>query len=60
MGFQPDSETKTAGELLDEKELASVLWRLGRHHGNAESSENLLPSIVQFVLEEHQWRNPES
>jgi len=55
--YQPDSETKPAGELLSYNELSSVLWRLGRHRLTGENSDNLLPSIIQFVLEEHQWRD---
>jgi hypothetical protein len=58
--FQADSdENGPAGETLTEKELESVLWRLGKHVGCSETSNDLLPSVVQFALDEHTRRELE-
>ena len=58
--FQADSdENGPAGETLTEKEMESVLWRLGKHVGCSETSNDLLPSVIQFALDEHARRELE-
>lgn len=58
--FQADSdENGPAGDTLTEKELESALWRLGKHVGCYETSHDLLPSVVQFALDEHARRELE-
>lgn len=58
--YQADSEENPAGETLTEDELASVLWRLGKHVGSGENSQNLLGSLTQFALDENERRKSES
>jgi hypothetical protein len=54
---QVDSDAgETAGDLLDEEQLAAVLWRLGKHVGGDETSHSLLPALIQFALDEKERR----
>ena len=54
---QVDSDVgDTAGDLLDEEQLAAVLWRLGKHVGGDETSHSLLPAMIQFELDEKERR----
>lgn len=53
---QVDSEENPAGDILNDDELASILWRLGKHVGSAETSQNLLPAFIQFAVDEHERR----
>lgn len=54
---QVDSDVgDTAGDLLDEEQLAAVLWRLGKHVGGDETSHSLLPALIQFALDEKERR----
>ena len=54
---QVDSDAgDTAVDLLDEEQLAAVLWRLGKHVGGDETSHSLLPALIQFALDEKERR----
>lgn len=56
---QTDSDETPVGDTLSEDELSSVLWRLGKHVGSAETSQNLLPALIQFAVDEHERRDAE-
>jgi hypothetical protein len=54
---QVDSDVgDNAGDLLDEEQLAAVLWRLGKHVGGDETSHSVLPALIQFALDEKERR----
>jgi hypothetical protein len=54
---QVDSDAgDSAGDLLDEEQLAAVLWRLGKHVGGDETSHSVLPALIQFALDEKERR----
>jgi hypothetical protein len=54
---QVDSDAgDNAGDLLDEEQLAAVLWRLGKHVGGDETSHSVLPALIQFALDEKERR----
>jgi hypothetical protein len=40
-------------EILTDDDIESILWRVGRHAGVYETSANILPSIVQYVLDDY-------
>lgn len=53
--FGLDSDDGSSAEdVLDEKELRSVLWHLGKRVGGFETSADLLPALVQFAVDEHE------
>lgn len=41
-------------QILTDDDIESILWRLGRHAGVYETSANILPSIVQYVLDDYE------
>lgn len=58
--FQADSEENPVGEILTEDELGSVLWRLGKHVGSGQTSQDLLAALIQFALDENERRKSEA
>jgi hypothetical protein len=42
---------------LDEDELRAILWHLGKHVGSNQTSQDLLPSIVRFAMDEHERKH---
>lgn len=55
--YESDSDDGgRADSVLTDEEIESVLWRLGKHVGSSETSANLLPSMIQFALDEHERR----
>lgn len=53
--YEPDfDDPDRDGEHLTDDEVESVLWRLGKHVGSSETSVDLLPNIVQFVVDERE------
>ena len=47
-----DSEDEPLGQVLTEKELSFILWKVGQHVGGIESSRTVLPSIAQYTLDQ--------
>jgi hypothetical protein len=41
-------------QILTDDDIEAILWRLGRHAGVYETSANILPSIVQYVLDDYE------
>jgi hypothetical protein len=55
--YESDSDDGArADSVLTDEEIESVLWRIGKHVGSSETSVNLLPSMIQFALDEHERR----
>lgn len=51
--YTPEFEDAEEAKLTED-EIAAVLWRLGKHVGSSETSVDLLPSMIQFVLDERE------
>lgn len=47
-------EDVSAGSVLSEEELSGVLWRLGKYANSAQTSIDLIPTLLQYVLDEHE------
>jgi hypothetical protein len=55
---EADSDAgESVGSLLDEEQLAAILWRLGKHVGGDDTSHSLLPAIIQFELDDRERRS---
>jgi hypothetical protein len=42
---------------LDEDELRAILWHLGKHVGSNQTSQDILPAIVRFAMDEHERKH---
>lgn len=47
-------DVERADDILSDEELAGVLWRLGKYANSAQTSQDLLPALVQYALDEHE------
>lgn len=44
-------------EILTDDDIESILWRVGKHAGVYETSANILPSIVQYVIDDYERKS---
>jgi hypothetical protein len=56
MDTDSDDAASNVGALPEES-LRAILWHLGKHVGGNQSSQDLLPAITQFALDEYERQN---
>lgn len=53
--YSSDSDDiERADDVLSDEELEGVLWRLGKYANSAQTSQDLLPTLIRYALDEHE------
>lgn len=56
LDYDSDDDRNVA-QILTDDDIESILWRVGRHAGVYETSASIMPSIVQYVLDDHERKS---
>lgn len=52
--YGSDDDAIRADDVLSDEELEGVLWRIGKYANSAQTSQDLLPTWVQYALDDHE------
>lgn len=55
--YDDDHHDRPLEQILTDDDIGAILWRVGRHAGVYETSANILPSLVQYVIDDYERKS---